>query len=119
MVTIPMPRFLQFIAILFLVTACETDEANRYYGGEKYSPRDVSSVEILVSRPVRPFIVIADFQARYMSKETLRKKAAKIGADAVIVSFVGGWASLGSQWAHEDPHSASSTRSLGTAIRYK
>src|SRR5258708_23247027 len=77
-------------AVSLALLGCASDVANRYYGAERYSPTPITQVELLRSKPDRPFIVIADFQSRGESPEDLRKKAAKIGADAVIVSVLGG-----------------------------
>ena len=45
------------------------DEANRYYLKEKVPPKDIKAVEVLNSQPSRPYIVVADFQARNASPE--------------------------------------------------
>mgnify|MGYP006173090541 CR=1 FL=1 len=47
------------------------------------------------------------------------KKAAKIGADAVIIATLGGYYEIGTQWASQDNQASSYTRIVGTAIRYK
>lgn len=106
------------IATVFL-GGCVTDVANRYYADTKYPPRPVEQVELLTSRPSRPFVVIADFQSRGESPQSMRKRAAKIGADAIIVTNLGGYASLTSEWAGDDPYSNTYTRLIGTAIKYK
>ena len=102
-----------------LLSGCATDVANRYYADTKYPPRPVEQVELLHSRPSRPFVVIADFQSRGESAQSMRKRAAKIGADAIIVTNLGGYASLTSEWAGDDPYSNTYTRLIGTAIKYK
>ena len=43
--------------------------------------------------------MIADFQSRGESPEAVRKKAADIGADAVIISILGGYYSRSEEWA--------------------
>ena len=69
--------------------------------------------------PSRPYEVIADFQARGASIEYMRKKAAEIGADAVIVGTYGGYRSKSDDWANHDKYSNTYSRITGTAIRYK
>jgi hypothetical protein len=98
---------------------CATDVANRYYGTERFAPKPVSEVEILRSKPSRDFIVIADFQSRGETPEALQLKAAQIGADAVIVTILGGMYNRGDQWASDDTMANSYSRIVGTAIKYK
>jgi len=102
-----------------LLTACAIDVANRYYGTERYKSKDPQEVELLWKKPNRDFIVIADFQSRGESPEAIRKKAAQIGADAVIVSILGGFYSYAEQWAGDDRYSDTYSRITGTAIKYK
>ena len=103
--------------VLLLVAGCATDVANRYYSNQKFPPKRFEDVVILSSAPSRPYEVIADFQSRGDSPESLRKKAAAIGADAVIVANLGGLVPLGNQWADEPTYLGA--RIVGTAIRYK
>lgn len=113
---------LSLLVLASLLAGCATDVANRYYGVEKYPAKDPKEVELLRQRPSREFTVIADFQSRGESPEAVRKKAAKIGADAVVISILGGYYSTGEQWAGDDRHSNSSSphgRITGTAIKYK
>lgn len=110
-------RTIAALAVVISFTGCASDVANRYYGAESYPPRMRSEVQILYSRPAQAFTVIADFQSRGEDAEDLRKKAAAIGADAVIVSYLGGHHRLGTQWASEDP-STTYTRIAGTAIKF-
>ncbi len=115
-------KTLQIIGIsVFLLceAGCVSDEANRYYLKEKLPPKNVKDVQILREKPQRPYIVIADFQARGASFEYMRKRAAQIGADAVILVPVGGWYSQDEVWAGADQNSRSYTRLIGTAIRYE
>lgn len=102
----------------FLVS-CTTDEANRYYSPVRYPERAPNEVAILSSRPSREFIVIADFQSRGGTATAMQKKAAKIGGDAVIVVFLGGYYSLNDQWANSDSQNDSFSRITATAIKYK
>jgi adenine/guanine phosphoribosyltransferase-like PRPP-binding protein len=107
------------IILAALVAGCATDVANRYYGTETYSPKDPKFVELLWKSPAREFVVIADFQARGESPEGMRKRAAKIGADAVIVSILGGNYSRSEEWAGQDREANTYNRITGTAIKYK
>jgi hypothetical protein len=100
-----------------LFAACATDVANRYYGTAKYPAKTPSEVELLWKRPLRDFVVIADFQSRGESPEAVRKKAADIGADAVIIAILGGYYS--GEWAGSNKHPDTYTRITGTAIKYK
>ena len=101
------------------MTGFAVDVANRYYALERFPAKKPKEVELLWERPPREFIVIADFQSRGESPEAVRKKAAKIGADAVIVSILGGWYDTTGQWAGIDKQARTYTRITGTAIRYK
>lgn len=106
------------IALGFL-SGCATDVANRYYVTEKYLSIPPERVEILTNAPTREFVVIADFQSRGESPDDLRAKAAAIGADAIIVSLFGGYASLNEEWAGKDRYSKTYNRIAGTAIKFK
>ena len=98
---------------------CVSDEANRYYLKETLPAKNINDVEILREKPQRPYIVVADFQAKNASFEYMRKRAAEIGADAVIIVPLGGWYSRDEVWAGKDTHSNSYNRLVGTAIKYK
>jgi len=104
---------------VILLASCATDVANRYYGTGRYPPKDPNQVEILWRRPARDFLVIADFQSRGESPEAIRKKAAQIGADAVLISILGGYYSRSEEWAGSDSQSNTYSRITGTAIKYK
>jgi len=113
---------------LFLLSACTTDIANRYYANERYPPKAITEVELLTSEPTKPYIVIADFQMRGESAKGMCKRAAKIGADAIIVTVLGGFYSDSEEWAGKDQYKAKivnnkivgkNTRIVGTAIKYK
>ena len=86
---------------------------------QQYAPKPVEQVELLRGRPSKPFDVIADFQSRGESYESMRKRAAQIGADAIIITNLGGYASLTTQWAGDDPYSHYYSRLVGTVIKYK
>ena len=102
-----------------ILTSCVTDVASRYYANQQYAPKPVEQVELLRGRPSKPFDVIADFQSRGESYESMRKRAAQIGADAIIITNLGGYASLTTQWAGDDPYSHYYSRLVGTVIKYK
>jgi hypothetical protein len=108
---------LALLTSLFL--GCATDVANRYYGAERYPAKDPKEVELLWQRPSREFTVIADFQSRGESPQAVRKKAANIGADAVIISILGGLYNTSEQWAGSDRQGNTYSRITGTAIKYK
>jgi hypothetical protein len=99
--------------------ACATDVANRYYGSTRYPARAAEDVEILWRAPTRAYIVIADFQSRGETPEAIREKAARIGADAVIISILGGHYSRSEEWAATDRYSETYSRITGTALKYK
>jgi len=98
---------------------CVSDEANRYYASERYAERPPEDVEVLSEAPTAAYEVIADFQARGASIKWMRGRAAKIGADAVIIGTYGGYRSRGDKWAGEDKHWDSYSRITGIAIKYK
>jgi len=100
-------------------SSCVSDEANRYYLSERFPVKKPSEVAVLFSKPKRDFIVIADFQSRGDTAQAMQKKAAKIGADAVIVTFLGGYYDMRSQWASEDSQADSYSRVVATAVKYK
>lgn len=105
--------------MLLFLGSCVTDEANRYFASEQYPATNPSSVEVLTSRPAKPFKVIAEFQSRGESDRSYKRKAAAIGADAIIVKNLGGYASLHSDWAGEDPYADSHSRRVAIAIKYE
>ncbi len=106
------------IAGVLLFAGCATDVANRYYSDVHYPSRPVEEVEILKKEPSRPYTVIADFQARGETAQDMRRLAAKIGADAVIVTFLGGFYNSGDQWAGLDSQNQTYSRIVGTALKY-
>jgi hypothetical protein len=101
-----------------VLSGCAVDVANRYYAAQRYPAKEASQVELLFRAPTRKFTAIADFQSRGESPESLRKRAAKIGADAVIVTPLGGLYAPSEQWAGNDRMARTYSRIVGTAIRY-
>lgn len=114
-----MKKLFYLFVITFLTYSCAHDVANRYYGNKRYPPKNPMNVELLKAAPAREFDVIADFQSRGESPEDMRIKAARIGADAVIVTILGGYYSLSEQWAGADSQKNTYSRIVGTAIKYK
>lgn len=110
------------ICCAFLCGSCAQDVANRYYAPQAYRERDPRSVELLSHAPSRRFDVIADFQSRGESPEAFRKRAAKIGADAVIVTSVGGLYNRAEEWAGSDTTANTggdlTGHLIGSAIKY-
>ena len=104
--------------VMLAITGCVTDVANRYYLSERYPEKSEEQVEVLTDNPTRAYVVMADFQSRGDSVEGVRRKAAKIGADAVIVSKLGGSYDVREQWAGEDRFMSTGSRVVGTAVRY-
>lgn len=110
---------LSIFLVGFVLVSCAQDVANRYYVSEKFPEKPVDQVDLLTSKPSRPFNVIADFQSRNETPAAIRKKAAKIGADAVIVTTLGGSYAFSDQWVNQDSQKNTYSRIIGTAIRYK
>lgn len=109
-----------FLCLTLLVAcSCNSDVANRYYSATRYPAKASNEIELLSTEPARPYEVIADFQSRSDSPESLRRKAAKIGADAVIVTTLGGRYSSSEKWADQQGDRTLYTRIVGTAIKYK
>ncbi len=106
------------LSAALLLSGCAMDVANRYYAAERFPAKDVSQVELLFRAPSRKFTAIADFQSRGESPESMRKRAAGIGADAVIVTPLGGLYAPSEQWAGNDRMSRTYSRIVGTAIKY-
>lgn len=107
--------------VLALASAsCVSDEAHRYYASTTFPQKKTDEVEVLREAPTScPYEVIADFQARGASVNYMRKRAAEIGADAVIIGTYGGYKLISEEWASEDSYSNSYSRIAGTAIKYK
>ena len=121
-------KMIGIIFFLFCEIGCISDEANRCYLKEPLPTKQVSEVQILREAPQKPYDVIADMQAgnTYFwffvwatSPKYMQKRAAEVGADAVIVVSAGGDYSTSEVWAGKDRHSDSQSRIMGTAIKYK
>ncbi len=107
------------LMMLLLSSGCVSDQAHRYYSDEWFPPKNPEDVDVLYDAPLKPYDVIADFQARGASEKYMRRKAAEIGADAVIVGTYGGLRAKSDEWASEDTHADTYSRITGTAIRFK
>ena len=113
-----MRKVLVAVLCTVAITACVSDQAYRAYVSEgTYPARDVSQVEILYQKPSREFVVVADLQARGHAEDQFRDEAARLGADAVIISRLGGYVG-DATWADGD-NGNSYSRIIGTAIKYK
>ena len=110
---------LLLLALTLVFSGCAQDVANRYYASERYPAKDVNDVNLLYSAPSREFTVIADFQSRNESPQGMRIRAAKIGADAIIITPAGGSYRLNEQWAGNDSMSHSYSRLVGSVIKYR
>jgi hypothetical protein len=109
--------YLLLLSAVFL-SSCAQDVANRYYAAQRYPAKDPKQVELLYRAPSRPFTVIADFQSRGESPNSMKKRAAKIGADAIIVTPLGGYYRANEQWAGDDSMAHTYSRLVGSAIKY-
>jgi len=115
-----MKKLICLLAMIMFVSGCVRGVANRYYLEEKLPAKNIKEVEILREAPLQPYIVIADFQASSGATfKYMQKRAAEIGADAVIVTPTGGRYSYSENWAGEDRHSNRYIGLVGTAIKYK
>ena len=74
---------------------------------------------MLRGQPSQAYEVIADFQSVGESPEDIRDKAAEIGADAVIISRIGGSYHFDEEWADQDRYAGTGRRIVGTAIIFK
>lgn len=110
---------LALLAFVVALAGCASDVANRYYSAVQYPPKQQSEVQILNKRPARPFTVIADFQSRGEGPGAMQAKAAAVGADAVIITPLGGAYNRGDEWAGADSMSDTYSHLVGTAIKYQ
>jgi len=109
-----------YICLLVVVMGgCAEDVANRYYGSAHCPPKKASEVELLSAAPSKAYEVIADIQSRNESPESLREKVAKIGADGIIVTTLGGRYDPTEEWAEQKSSREMYTRIVGSAIKYK
>lgn len=69
-----------------ILSGCVAPSYSRVY--IKYPPTSPAAIEILRSKPAREFVLVADTQMHGPSKAQVRKWAASVGADAVIVTVI-------------------------------
>ncbi len=84
-------------AFLISATGCQTVSTThtQQVGGPKYPPSDPAQVQILRAEPNRPHVRLGEVRAEPSDEhmdaakieEALRKEAAKLGADAVVVVY--------------------------------
>jgi hypothetical protein len=104
-------RGLALVLALLALCSCRSVEVTslRPVGVKFPPPRNPSEVKVIQTKDapaVGSYEPIADLEANGTSESVIRKAAAKVGADAVIVRTVG-------SEAHAQP------RIFGTAIKYK
>jgi len=101
--------------LVIALGSCVSDQAHRLYIDEPLPRKDPTEVLILFHKPDRPYKVIADLQARNASPAYMQRKAAEIGADAVLCAYFGGRRNFADEWADKDT-SKTYSRLAGTAI---
>ncbi len=111
-------KFAAVLMVSMFASGCASDQATRIYAPNKYAPRIASEVEILSQPPSSTYEVLADFQSRGESRSDMQRRAAEVGADAVIVVFVGGQRARSDEKAGEDTYAGTYSRVVGTAIKY-
>lgn len=112
-----MKKLLLLMGVAAALSGCVTDQAYRTYVARgTYPAKSPSQVTVLYTKPVRDFIVIADLQARGNAVSDFREAAADLGADAVIISRLGG--NVGNTTWAEGNDGATYSRIVGTAIKY-
>lgn len=119
------------IALLCAVTGCNTvsTSSKQYLGGPVYGPSDPAQIQILRSEPTRPHVRLGEVTAQPSSdsvtvtkiEEAVRKAAAKIGADAVVIvadrTQVLGAVVTGPLWARS-MNQVTGRLIVGVAIKY-
>lgn len=83
------------VAALFLVTGCNTVSINshQYLGVQSCPPSNPAQIQILRQEPTRPHVQLGEVRAEPASdsvsaqkiETALRKAAAKLGADAIVI----------------------------------
>ena len=113
-----MKNVVLFVVLVASLWGCVSDRANRYY--RKLPAKPVDKVELLWAKPAQEFTVIADFQARQATPQSMRELAASVGADAVIVATMGATNYRNSETRpRQADESSTYTRIVGTAIIYQ
>jgi hypothetical protein len=113
------------------VTGCNTvsTTSHQYLGGATYPPTDPATIQILRVEPTRPNVQLGQIQAEPSSdsvpnlqiEQALQKKAAKMGANAVVIvadrTQVMGAVVNGPLWARS-VDTITGRVIVGVAIRY-
>ena len=119
------------LAGLMAVTGCNTvsTTSHQYLGGATYPPTDPATIQILRVEPTRPNVQLGQIQAEPSSdsvpnlqiEQALQKKAAKMGANAVVIvadrTQVMGAVVNGPLWARS-VDTITGRVIVGVAIRY-
>ncbi len=118
-------------ATMVLFSGCKTvsTSSHPYLGGTSYPPTDPAQVVILREQPAAPHVNVGEVQAQPSSsrvgnpqiEQALRKQAAKMGANAVVVvadrDQIVGATLTGPAWARS-VNPISGRVITGIAIRY-
>jgi len=121
---------LALAGILFL-TGCKTvsTSTKQYLGGPTYPPSNPANIEILRTQPTRPHVRLGEVQAEPSSdsvgapqiEEAIRKAAAKLGADAVVIVYdqtqITG-AFVSGPWWGRSVNTVTGRVIIGVAIKY-
>ena len=116
---------------MFFVTGCKTvsTSTNQYLGGPIYPPSNPANIEILRTQPTRPHVRLGEVQAEPSSdsvgapqiEEAIRKAAAKLGADAVVIVYdrnqITG-AFVSGPWWGRSVNTVTGRVIIGVAIKY-
>ena len=119
------------LAGFFLLTGCKTvsTSTKQYLGGPTYPPSDPANIEILRTQPTRPHVRLGEVQAEPSGdsvgapqiEEAIRKAAAKLGADAVVIVYdrtqVTG-AFVSGPWWGRSVNTVTGRVIIGVAIKY-
>jgi|SRR6516165_8846319 hypothetical protein len=90
-------RLVFTLFMLLVLTGCNTvsTSTKQYLGGPIYAPSDPATIQILREQPTRPHVRLGEVQAQPSSdsvgameiEAAIRKAAAKLGADAVVIVY--------------------------------
>jgi hypothetical protein len=112
-------------------TGCNTVSitSKQYLGGPTYPPSNPQTIQILRTEPTRPHVRLGEVQAEPSSdsvdvqkiEDALRKSAAKLGADAVVIVYdktqvVG--AVVNGPWWGRTVNDVTGRVIIGVAIKY-
>jgi hypothetical protein len=85
------------LVVLLAVSGCKTVSitSNQYIGGPQYAPSNPADIQILRTPPTRPHVRLGEVRAEPSSdsvgvqqiEESMRKAAAKMGADAIVIVY--------------------------------